>query len=291
MILRILTAMLAILPMTPSVEAGVWENVTSVFKKPAVQQKPSIRVLLAMDIPSFEVIVTGPFKGFDPRTGENILYSQLGKKATMQVMDGGIKWGEEFPGLHQIMLVPTDPATKIYVNGVEYPGSIYFYDVAGNLSAINKVDMEAYLTSILTPLHDKDEPQELLSAIAITARTNAYFLAENPTNPYWAVDAQQVGYHGIVDLTRGAPMIKAIDETRYMVLSRTGAYEGIVTPFFGLWGTPSQSSGKNGTIVSQISLEDAEKLAWNGNNAAQILLKAFPDATIQLLHYSPSVRH
>lgn len=291
MILRILAVMLAILPMTPSIEAGVWENVTSVFKKPAIQQKPSIRVLIGMDQPSFDVVVTGPFKGFDPRTGDNILYSQLGKKATMQVMDGGIKWGEEFPGIHQIMIVPTDPATKIYVNGTEYPGAMYFYDVAGNLSAINKVDMEAYLTSILTPLHEKDEPQELLSAIAITARTNAYYLAENPTNPYWAVNAQQVGYHGVVDITHGAPIIRAINETRYMVLSRTGAYEGIVTPFYSLWSTPTQNSGKKGTVVSFITLEDAEKMAWNGNNAAQILQKAFPDANIQLLHYSPSVKH
>lgn len=291
MILRMLTVMLAILPLTPSLEAGVWENVTSVFKKPAIQQRPSIRVLIGMDKPSFEVNATGPFKGFDPRTGDNILYSQLGKKATMQVMDGGIKWGEEFPGVHQIMIVPTDPSTKIYVNGVEYSGALYFYDVAGNLSAVNKVEMEAYLTSILTPLHDKDEPHEFLSAIAIMARTNAYYLAENPTNPYWAVDAQQVGYHGVVDTTEGAPIIKAINETKYMVLSRTGAYEGIVTPFYGLWATSSHSTGKKGTVVSRITLQEAEKLAWNGSNAAQILLKAFPEATIQLLHYSPSTRH
>lgn len=293
MILRILMAALVLLPIAAPVEGGVWDNVCTFFKRPRGKQSPSIQVLIAVDKQKVNITIDGPFKGYDPRTGENILFNKIGKKAVMEVMDGGIKWSEEFPGVHQILLAPSSPATRIFVDGVEYTGLIYIYDVANSLSVVNKVDMESYLTSIMSPLDDENHPRELLSALAITTRTNAYFLAENPKNAYWSVDGSVVGYHGAINASQAPDVVRAINETRYMILSRTGAYEGIVTPFLSYWSQSSSSidSSKLSGVYSKITLADAEKMAKHGSNAAQILNRAYPETTIQMIYSTPGARH
>lgn len=288
MIIRMLTIMLTLATMISPLQAGMWDNITSYFGKSSSNQTPSIRVLIAMDRESLQVEVDGPFKGYDPRTGEVLLISKIGKKTTMRVLDGGLKWGEEFPGIHQLLIVPTDKSTRIVVNGTEYPGVMYFYDVDRKVSAVNKIDLEQYLTSILTPTFQESEPEELLAAIVITARTNAYFLAENPKNPYWAVDAQQIGYHGVVDASVAPAINRAIRDTRHMVLSKTGAYEGVITPFYGQWQQENRNVSKHSRAVpSKINVREAKTMAETGANAAQILSKAFPDSNIQVTYQTP----
>lgn len=269
-------------------QAGVWDSLSSLFRKDESIQTPAIRVLVDIDRESLHVVVEGPFKGYDPRTGELLLVSKMGKNMEMQVIDGGLKWGEEFPGVHQLLIVPTNKTTHLYVDGVEYPGSLYFYDVERKLSVVNKVPLEQYLAAVLTPAYHSEEPEELLSAIAITARTSAYYLAENPKNPYWAVDAHKVGYRGLPD-TETAPAInRAIRETRHMILSKTGAYEGVITPFVGEWQKESgKEAAKSISNFSKITLKEAKTMAETGANAAQILSKAFPNSSIQVASHMP----
>lgn len=292
MILRFLMAMLAFLPLAAQLEGGVWDNVSTFFKRPRHPQNPSIHVLITMDKENLNVSVKGAFKGYDPRTGDNILVSKIGKTARMEVMDGGMRWGEEFPGVHQILIVPDNPKGMVYVDGIAYPGSMYFYDVDNHLSAVNKVDMESYLASIMSTLEKDGNPPELLNALAITSRTNAYYLAENPKNPYWAVDGSQVGYHGAVSASEAPAIMLAINETKHMILSQTGAYEGIVTPFLGYWSTSHERESQQSLgVSSKITLAEADKMAAAGTNAAQILSKAFPATTIQLVYRAAGTRH
>lgn len=291
MIFRIMIMMLAAATLTSPINAGVWDNLTSVFKKPIKKEEPSIRVLVTMDQNSMHVAVNGPFKAYDPLTGETILLSKLGKNAPMQVMDGGLKWSEEFPGVHQMLIIPNSKETKICINGSEYPGTIYIYDVENRLSAVNKVNVETYLTSILSNIEDEDAPDELLSALAITARTNSCYLAEHPINSFWSIDGQTVGYHGNIDDSSARPINRAIHDTKHMVLSKTGAYEGVVTPFLAHWRKAFDAmSQKRMGVSSKITWTEAQNLANSGKNAAQLLNQAFPNTTIQLLHNAPVSR-
>jgi len=73
--------------------------------------------------------------------------------------------------------------------------------------------------------------------------------------------------------------------TRYMVMSRTGAYEGGATPFASQFDSKTIPLTKDAE-VSKISLEEANKMAQEGEHAAKILAKAFPGNTIRLLEYS-----
>jgi len=290
MIHRLLTIMLAFATLTSPVEAGLLDGVSSFFKKTIKKETPSIKVLVATDKESMNVIVDGPFKGYDPHTGETILLSKLGKNAELRVMDGGLQWSEQFPGVHQLLIVPTLPDTKITIDDVDYIGAMYFYDVENKLNVVNKVDIESYLKSTLSSLNDEDAPDEFLSALAITARTNSYYLAEHPANSYWAVDGSKVGYHGNINECSHLSVNKAIVDTKHMILSKTGLYEGILTPFLSYWNNPQVKSGiKHAGIGSRISLKDAQKLAESSKNAAQLLHEAYPNTSIELI-LQPSIK-
>ena len=79
-----------------------------------------------------------------------------------------------------------------------------------------------------------------------------------------------------------AAVQKAIKNTRYMVMSKTGTYEGIVTPFPAHWSTKDQ--GKAKSDFSRITIAEAEEMAQKGSHAAKILDRAFPKTTIQLIY-------
>lgn len=283
MIQRIIILLLAaMISLSTSIEAGLWDGVTSLFKKPVLKEAPTIRVLVATDREKIDLMVDGPFKIYDPNTGNLILLNKLGKHAFMEAMDGGLKWSEEFPGVHQLLIVPNSNDTLVTLDGVSYPGLLYLYEVEGKINAVNRVSIESYLCSVLSHLQNENLSKEMISAITITQRTNSIYLAENPINPFWHVDAKKVGYHGNADLSSLNPVNKVVYSTRNMVLSKTGTYEGIVTPFLAYWKVDNSNKPQLG-VGSKISFEDAKRLADAGKNAAQLLHEAFPNSTIQLL--------
>src|SRR5690606_19269923 len=101
----------------------------------------------------------------------------------------------------------------------------------------------------------------------------------------WSVDGMQVGYKGEESKKPSSEMDQAIRATRNMVLSNTGSYEGMITPFPAQWGTNvGAHAAKANGAVSRITLFDAEEMGKNGKHAAQILGKAFPGSHIELIH-------
>jgi len=119
--------------------------------------------------------------------------------------------------------------------------------------------------------------------LAIAARTNAYFQTVNPKNTFWAVDAKKVGFDGVSQVS---PAInEAVRVTRYMIMSRTGVYERMATPFASQFSQKAIPMIKDAE-VAKISIEEANKMAQEGEHAAQILAKAFSNSTIMLLEYS-----
>ena len=199
-----------------------------------------------------------------------------------QAIGGGLKWGEEFPNLHQIKIVDDKPDSIIIINGHHYKGPIYVYDVQGNLSIVNKVPIEDYVISVLGTTIDEQLELETLCALAIVARTNAYYQALSPKNKYWAIDAQDINYQGF---TRGTEEIDAATRlTKNMVMSRTGVYEGVILPFPAQFDHAALGQSEKNVIVSKISIQEANAMAKQGEHAAQILGKAFPGSIIMLMY-------
>jgi len=269
----------------PGLEAGVWDNVKNFFVRPMPATPPTISVLVAHDLVGVVVEVKGKYKIFDPRTNDHISTRFLGKRKFMQAVSGGLKWGEEFPGVFQLKITPDDASTTTLVNGVEYKGSLYIYDIGGTVSVVNEVAVEDYLSSILSPLFPDPMPEEALAAVAITARTSAYYFKNNPRSQYFAVDGSTVDYTGAALTTSATPIDRAINATRYMYMVKEE--DGVSNAFLAQWGSPTGGkSDREKAVFSRISLFDAENFASQGEHAAQILEKAFPGTKIEL-GYNP----
>lgn len=281
---RLLIITLALLPFSAKMEAGFWDNLRGMVWKSHPKAPPLIDVLVINDKPGAMLDVRGNYQLKDPNTKQLIGKRYMGKRRYIQSLASGLRWGEEFPGIYQLQLIPEDQSVSISVDGVEYRGMLYIYDIGGTISIVNRVPIEDYLISTLPKRYQEHLPEEALSAIAITARTDALYKAQNPTNRFWSVDGAEVGYRGVESELEGSEMERAIHATRHMVLSKTGAYEGVVTPFPATWearsGRPSHQDGGG----SRISVSEAGDLAKDGQHAAQILSRAYPGSHIEIIY-------
>lgn len=284
MILRILLLFLTLLPFSLSLQAGVWDDITGYFKGNNRPEPPTIRVLLIHDVEGVNLQIRGRYSLYDPYTNSHISSRFAGKSRYIQAYGDGLKWGESFPGLYQLKIEPDDNATLVTINGHDYEGLVYVYDIGGTISIVNQIPIEDYVRSILVNYQNQNLEVETLAALAIVARTNAYFQAVNPKNTYWAIDAQKVGFQGRVP--GNSSIEDAAKQTRYMIMSRTGVYEGVATPFAAQFGNLSTGQSAKDIQVSKITVEEANAMAQRGEHAAQILAKAFPGSTIMLMQYS-----
>lgn len=291
--MRITAALLFLLPVGTALEAAnSWSSIKEFFGINDRADPPTIQVLVIHDVPEVMLEVKGKYTLYDPNTKPNekdkhISTRFIGKNKPMQALRGGLKWGEEFPGIYQLKITPNDDATKTYINGNEYPGTIYIYDIGGTISIVNEVNIEQYLTAFMVSQFNESAPGEALAAFAIAARTNAYAQAVNPKNNFWAVDGQKTGYQGNVESNETDWARQVVDNTKYMILSNTGLSKGVATPFSLQWGSIifGKSAG-DAPVPAAIPLEDAVRLAQDGMHAAQILSKAFPKATVMLMKYN-----
>lgn len=284
MILRTFLLFLALLPVGSPLQATIWDNVAGYFKGNNRPEPPTIRVLLLHDVEGAKLEVRGKYSIFDPYSNSHISTRFTGKNRYIQALGDGLKWGESFPGLYQIKIKPEDSSAIAIINGREYDGLVYVYDIGGTISIVNQIPVEDYVHSVLANYQNQHLEPETLAAIAIVARTNAYFQANNPKNTYWAIDADKVGFQGLIRTY--SAVNDAAEMTRYMILSKTGIYEGIATPFAVQFDALSPGQSAKDMEVSKISLQEANAMARRGDHAAQILAKAFPGSTIMLMQFS-----
>jgi stage II sporulation protein D len=280
MILRVLLLLLTCVPLTSNLQAALWSHVTGYFKEEK-PDAPTIRVLIEHDKEGIGLEVRGKYSLYDPYKQEYLSTRFIGKNRYLETLSDGLKWGEAFPGLYQLQIKPEDREAFTIVDGRPYLGSLYIYDIGGTISIVNQIFIEDYMSSILSQYDHLSLHPETLASLAIAARTNACFQMLHPKTSYWAVDSQKVNYRGNVQV-RNPAIIQAIKATQYMVMSQTGVYERVLTPFLAQFGpiTPPPSKEMR---LSKISLEEANQMAQEGAHAAQILSRAFPGITIMLM--------
>lgn len=266
---KICLLLLAYLPLLMPLEAGLM-NIFTPAKEEKETTPPMIKVLLLSDKPGTIIEVKGRYKIYDPHTDDFVSTRFTGKRKFMQALQDGLKWGEEFPGVHQLIIVPDSPMTTVVVDGTEYQGAIYIYGIEGMIAVVNQIYIEDYLRSILATKYKDALSEETLAAIAIAARTNAYYQSKNSKSPYWDVDGKQVHYNGYSVSGNKSPIENAIIATRYLVLTQYSGTDSAAVPFTVQWGSPKD-------------VEEAEALSEKGQHAAQILAKAYPNAAIALM--------
>lgn len=234
----------------PSVQA---EEYTS-YERIAEPMAPrNIQILIDKDSEGTLLEVKGPYYIFNPHDGSRVASGLLGKRFMIHELENGLKWGEEFPGIHQIYIKPRSTETSIFINGIQYAGSVAIYGVSGKINIVNDVDIESYVKSklasqFLTPLEG-----EVMSALAILVRTDAYHYANKASpNSFWHVNAKEIGYQGSALVVHNSSIDRAVESTRNLILLH--AEDGRDTPFATTW---TEHSGGKTISYSQIFRKDA----------------------------------
>lgn len=207
--------------------------------EPASKPK-TIQVLLEKDASEALLEVKGPYYLLNPQDGSRIASGLLGKRFMVHELGNGLKWGEEFPGIHQLFIKPRSEETSVFVNGIQYSGGIAIFGVAGLIHIVNQVDIESYVKSMLTAHFPSPLEPEVLSSLAILMRTDSCYRSMKNKSCFWHVTAQETGYPGCALVVPGSPVEKAVESTRNLIL--VNAKGETHSPFATAW--TEHSAGK-----------------------------------------------
>ncbi len=232
----------------------------------------TIKVLIADGVQDPIVEVTGGYRIFNPATQRYIGSGLRGKRYVVEAKETGVKWGEEFPGVYQISIMPRKESTSIVVEGTPYQGAIHLYEIDNRISIVNEVPIEDYLKVTLSEHFREPKSAEVMNAVAIAARTHATYDAEKRKGAFWHVRADEVGYHHGASAPLSPSVAAAVDETQYMVMvagDRPGhAFPavwcencaGTTVPYEVMYGT----NGLEGLagVEAPLALRDRAYVAW-----------------------------
>lgn len=179
-----------------------------------------IRVLVAENVTAPLVEVTGRYRVMNPQNHRYISWGLLGKCYPAQALESGVRWGEEFPGVYQLAICPSDPRSSVLVNGIQYRGTILLFQLGDSFNIVNEVPIDYYCKIVLAPQFKRPLSAETMSAVAILTRTHACWQARRHGDALFDVRAEEVGYRGHAVTLAAPEVVRAVDDTRYMVLEQ-----------------------------------------------------------------------
>jgi stage II sporulation protein D len=219
-------------------------NVNSSFQRITEAKQPqNIQILIEKDVDGALLEVKGPYHLFNPHDGSKIASGLLGKRFMIHETNAGLKWGEEFAGIHQMQIKPRSSETSIFINGIQYSGAVTIYGIGNKIQIINDVDIDSYIKSTLTTQFPTPFEPEVMSALAILARTNAYYTASKASNhSFWQIAAKDVNYQGSALVVSNSVIDKSVDSTKNLILVHSDH------PFATTW--TEHSAGKTAPYSS-----------------------------------------
>ncbi|MBX7065995.1 MAG: hypothetical protein K1X28_02070 [Parachlamydiales bacterium] len=194
----------------------------------------NIQILIEKDSEGALLEVKGPYYIFNPHDGSRVASGLLGKRFMVHELENGLKWGEEFPGIHQLYIKPRSSETSVFINGIQYSGAVAIYGVAGKINIVNDIDIESYVKSKLTSQFLAPLEPEVMSALAILARTDAYFYSTRAnSNSFWHVNAKDIDYQGSALVVHNSLIDRVVESTRHLILLH--GEDGKDVPFATTW--------------------------------------------------------
>ena len=212
----------------------------------------TIQVLIEKEAREALLEVRGPYQILNPHDGSRVTSGLLGKRFLIHELEAGLKWGEEFPGIHQFYIQPRSATTTILVNGTQYSGAIAIYGVNGLIHIVNDVDIEGYVQAVLTEQFSYPLDPEVMSALAILTRTDAYYHVMRHPDSFWHVAASDTHYQGSALVIPGSPLVKAVDSTKHLILVHP--QDGANLPFATAW--TENSAGKTASYQALFRKEN-----------------------------------
>jgi stage II sporulation protein D len=283
--------------------ATIWSCVLMVIAVSASPQatdfskksKPAtVKVLLHRQVSELTLEAKGRYDIYYPLDDTKVDSGINSKRNLVTAGEYGIKWGEEYKGYHQLRFVPLDSQSYFLVNGIQYKGCIEVWRNEGKLNVINEVGVEPFLKSTLSSAFPQPLHSEVMNAIAIVARTKAYFKGERNKQSSYHVTASEVGYQG-TGIAIKQHVDRAVDSTYHAILTYNEA------PFEATW--TQNSAGKTVDfaavfrkalstppgVTAPIAAKDRQQSKWTCSMPKTLLAKAtdLPHVTKVDLYVTP----
>ncbi|MDA8773970.1 hypothetical protein N9N03_02445 [Chlamydiia bacterium] len=240
-----------------------------------------IRVLLSTNIESVDLNINSGYTIHDPQTGKSVSSSFFAKHNKVFPKHTGLSWGEEFPGIYQLHIVPSSN-DAMSINGEKYFGEIIIYQDQNKIHIVNKLKIENLVRSVLSDVINEKVSQDLIAALAVLVRTKAYQSIIND-NPYWDISQDELSYKGQFSLLPNINIERSVVLTDGIVLESQDK-EQCVEP---LWHEHSagQSIGldllsrhvntpSNTTVNYDLSAVDRVNTKWTTTMSLYDLSKA-----------------
>ncbi|MFN4278926.1 SpoIID/LytB domain-containing protein [Thermosynechococcus sp.] len=239
---------------------------------PSQGPAPQVRVAIARDQSQ---LVVGTAVATAVTDDQQQVRTQLAPSQGVVVAarDGFLLWNGQ-PLAPSLWIRPSNQLT--FVGGKWYRGVVRLIAQGNSVTAVNQVDLEQYLVSVVGSEVYPDWPMETLKAQAIAARSYALAQMFQPASPFFDLgnDERWQVYRGIE--TEWNTTQAAVQATRGIVLTKSGrvvvsmyaATDDIVRDVFG------------GRGMSQTG---AYELGKRGYNHLQILGTYYPGAGLSQL--------
>jgi stage II sporulation protein D len=238
-------------------------------------EDPAIKVLLTKGQEGLMVEVKGPHNIYDPYTGKKLDATFTGSSYYMSPTSDGIKWGQDFPGIYQVLIIPDEPSAGVFVNGIAYPGVVAFYEVDSRLAAVNWTSLEDFVSSVFSGnfLPKETDQREALAAYAIVLRTKALQHIQSGESAFWDVTAEACGYKGYAVVRFDAPFREAMKLTKKLIMVGKES------------STAPQRLDKKSLddLRQQMPFADIQAMARDGRDARLILHRFYPDQNLVLV--------
>ena len=237
-----------------------------------------MRVAIANGVNSLAVATSTPGEILDAK---GKLLDKLSPNQAIEVLPSGpnirvSKWMT--PG--GVWIKPTQGGL-VFVNNRWYRGDVLLVSQGNNLLAVNYVDLEVYIGSVVGSEVYPDWPMDALKAQAIAARSYAIVHYIRPANALYDLGNTQRWqvYKGVE--TEWNTTVQSAQETRGIFLSyKGGVFESLYANSDDI---VANVFGGNG-----MSQNGAYKLATQGYDYKQILNKYYPGTSLAWLDTSAS---
>jgi SpoIID/LytB domain protein len=180
-----------------------------------------VKVLLAKDQEGALIETRGPCYLFDLKKEKNIKSMPQQKRYYLRLDSDGLYWGEKFFNVTNMAFIPNDEKSSVLVNGVQYKGAVLVFGFQDNLTLINVLDIEDYLTSILSDKQKSPLEFEAMCALAIALRTNVLHSIFEHVQDSYHVDAKESEYKGYAITHQKIDIEEAILKTKSLVMQST----------------------------------------------------------------------
>ena len=232
-----------------------------------------IRVLVASDSANLSVATATDAAVLDAN-GAPLATLPQEVEYPIQPNSAGIAIGDkQFPTLVQIA---PNADGLVYVNGHWYRGSLTLANVNGELLAVNSLDLEQYLYSVVGGEMPANWNSEALDAQAIAARSYAVAHLENPASNWYDLgsDESYQMYRGVE--SEALSTYEAVEATNGQVLAQNGR---TLTALYASTDAVSNEAHA-GMGMSQVG---AQEMAQVGARCQEILDHYYPGEELYLL--------